>query len=292
MKQALLYPFCGLIALVALSTSAGAEEVATYRVDVIVFAHVIGGTEQRHQDSVLDYTRYPDVRAQARAAAWTRPIDAESLSAEERARRDALEALDQLRALEQNTPASVADFAGGPLFPPTWMAQPDLSPTMGDSWRRLLDSSRHVPLTWRSWYQPLAADTRSEWMRLQGQNLIDLDWLKPEAIDESFLPPEPPYPFLMPQTRHRLDGAIRIRQRQFMHVDLDLVWQTEASASPAPLANDWYQPEGFLTHPLNQSRSIRPNRIEYFDSSWLGVLVRIEAWESPLANTEDLTAAP
>ncbi len=270
-----------LVGACLLASVARGDEAPVYRVDVIVFAHLGGQSDQRLAEGPADYSAYPDPLTNARASDWSPPDEQDPLSLEEQSRRDALATLDQIRALENIEQRSDGQFRGGPAYPPQWVGLEAPTPEMARSWQRLVDSSRHTPLAWRSWFQALDRGDRGAWSRISAGSLLDLDWLEAEAVAPEFLPEQPPYPFLLPRSWHRLDGVIRLRQRQFMHIDVDLVWQTPVEASPSPLAADWYQPAGIEIHPLKQSRSIRPGRIEYFDSSQLGMLLRVERWESP-----------
>jgi len=271
----------GLLAWLA-AGQAHAEEAAAYRVDVIVFLHLGGESDQRYTPEISDFGEYLDPEANARAATWIRPDDPVEMSSEEQARLDALATLDQLRALENSDRSASGRFRGGPAFPTPWLGLDSMAPEMVSAWQRLETSPQHQPLVWRSWYQSLDQDVAGRWMRLRGGRLLDLDWLKQETADPRYLEDlsPGPYPFLLPRSRHQLDGVLRLRQRQFMHADLDLVWQDPVEAEPSPLAGDWFWPRGYEVHPLQQSRSVRPGRIEYFDSSWLGVLIRIQERKS------------
>jgi hypothetical protein len=270
-----------------------AQDAPAYRVDVIVFSHVGSDTDQRFRAVAADYGDQVDPRANARAAAWVQPEDEEeSLSDDERARRDTLATIDQLRALETGSSPQPAPFRGGPIFPPQWQGLPDLSSPMAQAWNRLLDSPTHRPLAWRSWHQTLDRSQRSRWMRFTGGPILDIDWLEPETADADFLPDEPPYPFLLPKTLNTLDGRLRVRRTQFIHADLDLVLQIPTGALPAPLLRDFHHPNGMLVHSLVQSRSIRPDRIEYFDSSALGVLIRIEEFAPEMTDPARPDPAP
>jgi hypothetical protein len=277
----------GLLAWLA-AGQAQAEEAAAYRVDVIVFLHLAGESDQRYTPEISDFGEYLDPETNARAAAWIRPDDPVEISSEEQARLDALATLDQLRALENTDRSASGRFRGGPAFPTPWLGLGSMAMDMASAWQRLEASPRHEPLVWRSWYQSLDQGGAGRWMRLRGGRLLDLDWLEQETADPRYLEDHAPgpYPFLLPRSRHQLDGVLRLRQRQFMHADLDLVWQDPVEAEPSPLDGDWFWSRGYEVHPLQQSRSIRPGRIEYFDSSWLGVLIRIQERESQNSPSE------
>ncbi|MEX0915059.1 MAG: CsiV family protein, partial [Wenzhouxiangellaceae bacterium] len=93
-----------------------------------------------------------------------------------------------------------------------------------------------------------------------------------------------------------------LRQRQFLHLDLDLVWQVPARAPadrasrgrrepPVGMSTDRAENE-WLLHRLRQSRIVRPGRLEYFDSSLFGVLVRIERFEQVVPAIEQPEPEP
>ncbi len=109
---------------------------------------------------------------------------------------------------------------------------------------------------------------------------------------------------------YRLDGTVQLRRSRFLHVDLDLEYRLDGPAwdrefpAPAPrlepgfewlgeppapleeptvvdplsagfLAEDGVEPEPFRVHRLDQSRQIRTNTMQYFDSAFLGAIVRV-----------------
>lgn len=96
----------------------------------------------------------------------------------------------------------------------------------------------------------------------------------------------------VPQVTLRFDGALALIQRQFLHADLDLRWRSVVQRPQAPNAprvaprqsaeDDPTPPPQFEVHRLRQSRAIRPDRWEYFDSERFGVLLRVTELE-PLA---------
>jgi len=284
MKKRYIHCFALCLLAWAVAGQARAAEPRSYRVDVIVFTHLTGGSDQRLAREIADFGAFLDVATHARAAAWTPPDKSEAISDDERARLDALATLDQIRALENPAKRSDGRFRGGPAFPTPWLGLDHMVPAMDAAWQRLVTSQAHEPLAWRSWYQTLGRNAQGRAIRLRGGRLLDLDWLARETANPDYLDDHQPgpFPFLLPRSRHQLDGKIQLRRRQFIHANLDLVWQAPVEAMPSPLAADWYQPPGFSIHPMEQSRSIRPGRIEYFDSSWLGVLIFIQPWESPL----------
>ncbi|AKS42042.1 CsiV family protein [Wenzhouxiangella marina] len=275
-----------ILALASLSP-AMAETLPIYRVDVLVFVHADGRSDQRFSDSIVDWGERADPLAHARAAAWVPPVPdmdvLDPLEEERRAREEALAVIDSLRALEVGGPREEAEFMGGPVYPVAWMGLDAPHPDIRRAWTRMEEGVGMVPLVWRSWYQPLAQGDRGRWLRLSGDRTLGVDWLQAESIQPEFELNDPGTPYLLPRRTFRLDGGVRIRQRQFIHAELDLNWQQPVAAAAYPLDDAWFHGPGYLTHRLGQTRTIRPGRLEYFDSSWLGVLIRIEEWPSPLA---------
>jgi len=273
-----------LIALLiawAFATQASAYDEPVYRVDVIVFAHNGGQSNLHFSAQASDFSDYPDLIANKRAVNLSTSSSTHQTPTARQAGQRALATIDRIRALENRNdqsqrPTDGPTLLNGLSFPPTFIALDELSSQMLDSWERLKGSARHTPLLWRSWYQPLSAGNRGRWLRISGGQLLGIDWLQAEVIMASLLPEHPPYPFRLPRTRHQLDGIVRLRQRQFMHIDLELVRQVRTNASLSPLRLNAQQPEGFSRHVIEQSRAIRPDRIEYFDSSLLGVLILVQ----------------
>lgn len=102
--------------------------------------------------------------------------------------------------------------------------------------------------------------------------------------------PEWPEPTLF----YRIDGTVMLRRSRFLHLDLDLelrqaVFDDQALARTPILSSESETsepelpvPSSFLIHTLKQSRQVKSQRMQYFDSPVLGVL----AWITPF-ETED-----
>jgi hypothetical protein len=120
-----------------------------------------------------------------------------------------------------------------------------------------------------------------------------------------------------PTLFYRLDGSIMLRRSRFLHVDLDLqlrealfeepadtpaagsllatrpepepqpdpAWLLNTEAGPAAVEfEEPVRPAAFRVHSLVQSRQVKTERMEYFDSPVMGVLLlitKIEAMEEP-----------
>lgn len=101
---------------------------------------------------------------------------------------------------------------------------------------------------------------------------------------------------------YRVDGTIQLRRSRFLHIDLDLEYRLEGPAwalafpaeapgrleegfewvvappSPADEPGDGNAQEitePFQLHRLRQSRQVRSNTLQYFDSAFLGAIVRV-----------------
>lgn len=84
----------------------------------------------------------------------------------------------------------------------------------------------------------------------------------------------------------RLDGSVQLRRSRFLHVELDLEYRVDAPHgsqaavhSALPPDQDDVQPPPFRIHRLHQSRQVRSNELNYFDTAYLGAIVRV----TPLA---------
>ena len=117
-------------------------------------------------------------------------------------------------------------------------------------------------------------------------NKLPGDAIEP-AAGESAEDPELPEPTLF----YRIDGTVMLRRLRFLHLDLDLELRQavfdEQLLTPASSVNGESEsgepalplPTSFLIHKLKQSRQVKSQRMEYFDSPVLGVLAWITSFE-------------
>lgn len=263
-----------------------AEEVEPfYRVEVIVFQHVDGRPDAREVESPADFSHLLDPLQRARESRRTDAGDAEGRDEEIS---DAVELLETLAEIE-----SGEMMPEMPTWPEPFLALEALSERMQDAWDRLERSGAHRPLTWRAWHQPLDSERSPRQVRLHDERLIDMDWLELTPAGIPALDGHDGADALMPDFYYRLDGGIRLRQRQFMHADIELHWR-ERAPSPSPLRMNSRspRPDRLSVHRLEQSRTVRPGRLEYFDSSWLGVLLLIEELEPLDGSSVDEESRP
>lgn len=285
-----------------------------YRVEIIVFAHVEGRSDARSADEIADFTALTDPVFRARKASMPAADDSvdppvsmddahedvlheDGLHSDDEREDDAVhdpesDALAREQAREAELEAvlelidTLADLEEGALMPelPVWpepyLALEELSPKMARALARLEGSSAHKVLSWRAWHQPLASGSVGNRVRIHDDHPVAADWiaLTPSGTvapvgDESLDSHN-----YQPLFHYRLDGGVRLRQRQFMHLESDLHWRVRQEPSPWPSTLDLDEDTTgkFRVHRLEQSRTVRPGRLEYFDSSWLGMLVLIE----------------
>ncbi len=276
----------GLVLTVFLSPVM-AQVTPYYRVEVIVLTHSAGQSDQRPVQAPDNYSRLIDPLKQARAAPAVEERAEETSAIDES---DTQRTVDALTALELLPESMRPELPVMPVYPQAFVNLDGLSPAMRDAWRRLENNAEFQPRSWRAWHQPLVRNRVSPPVRVHDEHIVRLDWLAVTPLGR-------PQPFasgpdhaldiadLVPRSDYRLDGSVRLRQRQFMHVELDLVWREPVEREPGfgPMRLEESPTASFYQHQLKQSRAVRPGRLEYFDSNWLGVLVLIERWEAPTA---------
>lgn len=277
--------------MLSLLLSAGAAGEDLVRVEVLVFTHQGGQSDRWPVSTLPDFSALIDPRSRAESAEWS----ARDLTTEEPGEEPESPDLEPAETIPEfghpvtgpslaPTDAIPGDLTApgeeeppGPAWPETFVHEDALSTTMQRAFDRLRASREHEVLSVTRWIQPLSRQAPATPVRVRDDTPVHIEWMQtlpsPVAFDQRLLGLTRP-----PVAQYRLDGSIRVRQRQFRHVDLDLVW-SEPGASPpfgAPLEESAYK-----IHRLQQSRPIRLERLEYFDSAWLGVLILVEHWEPP-----------
>jgi len=281
-----------------------------YRVELLAFAHITGDSDRLPATDPADFTDVTDPLLVAEAnrfadAAW-------------RSMRRLLPFPPPRPEVDQATPYLESERFRLQPIPPAYSALGDLSPVMQRTLDRLIASPDHEILLTRSWTQQAEPRRPTPRLRLHDQApvatrapqraiappWIPVDLRIPVALSEDgelrykrLFRPRPPR-----LHRYRFDGSARLRQRQFLHLDLELVWQqrdagldgTAADDEPNRLAGsaarsasppDAEQREWVL-HRLQQSRVIQPGRLEYFDSSRFGVLALVHRFEQIVPEPE------
>lgn len=278
---------CLAAALLLAACSAVAQEQGFYRVEVVIFTHA-GGESDAWADEAFE--SFADLVDPSRAS-WAREFEREAVSerpddSEEREISDALEALETIATLERDEPALVETL----LYPDPWIGQDALSGRMQPVLRKLADSGAYRVRSHLAWYQPLGRETAARAVRIHDDQPIAADWvtLSPmgglsrqgravETVGD-----------LAVQFHYRLDGFVRLRQRQFMHADIELHWRVPQSVGPAPMLTTPRQDDSrFEQHYLQESRTVRPGRFEYFDSDWLGLLLLVTEYATQAESETD-----
>lgn len=277
---------------------AGSEYPPVYRVELIVFEHVGGDSDRRRASDPADFTGRLDPLVVARA---NDAVD-EALSM---LRKGALPMLPDPDAAGADAPRLTSRNETLVPIPPPFAALTRLSEPIGRALDRLLDSAAHAPVATRAWVQLAARERTTPPVRIH------------DATPVATLPPAHGLPLFFPSRLalpaganedgthrsrqlfrpaaprlaiYRLDGTARLRRRQFLHLDLDLVWQQrEPAVGPRPAApgdTEPRHPRPWLLHRLQQSRVVEPGRLEYFDSSRFGVLARVTRFEQVVPEPE------
>jgi hypothetical protein len=292
------------IAFLALATAvAGAQPSASaernkrddppvYRVELIVFAHVDGQSDRRRAERPFDFTGLLDPLLVARA--HDAADDARAVLAA------ALPMLPDPGTPSDTTPRAVAGDETLRPIPPSFAALGRLAEPGRRVLTRLDGASGYQPVATRAWLQLAQRGRATPPLRIHDSTVVAT--LPPPRARPLFFPAELLVPVGIDDTGavryqpllradaprlavYRLDGSARLRRRQFLHLDLDLVWQLrEPSIGPDSDADtiaapERRHPQPWLTHRLTQSRVVEPGRFEYFDSSRFGVLARVTRFE-------------
>lgn len=294
---------CSGLAMMLAATSLGAQQPASgepeaveyppvYRVELIVFGHADGRSDRLRGAEPLDFTDRLDPLLVARTNDFA-----------ERQLAGLAGLLPVARIpgeIGETTPYLRSEARTLRPIPPVYSALGDLSRPIQRAMDRLLDAPEYDPVTARAWIQLAPRNRPTAALRLHDQTVVDL--IEPED-GRSLVPVPHVLPFgpltVTPPPAldiYRLDGTLRLRRRQFLHLDLDLVWQTRARAlaNRMPAVEESPEaasgPEGgqgeWQLHRLQQSRIVEPGRLEYFDSSLFGVLVLIERFEQVVPEIE------
>jgi hypothetical protein len=229
-----------------------AEDSDLVRVEVLVFQHANGQSDRWPATVNREFSELPDPIARAEDF----PVNFEGVS-------------------PRSQSANLGPLA--PSWPPLYTRTGQNSDLFQSVVERIEASSIYRVLSRVEWIQPLSRNARPQAVRLRGEQELQLD--EDDTPPSRFVFGRPLDNEAEPAS-YQLDGSITVRQRQFRHIDLDLVWQEPEPSSMAagvlsPVApND----SEVLIHRLRTSRPINLDRLEYFDSSWLGVIVLVQEW--------------
>jgi hypothetical protein len=190
--------------------------------------------------------------------------------------------VDQIRAF--------AEFPepGEPLAPEAPVKLDVMSSAMQDVWRRLRLSAGFEPLLFTAWEQ-----SRPDYhppLRVHGEELIAEQLYFPGGVARVDLQSAAPFEeYLAPY--YRLDGTVQLQRSRFLHLILDLEFRQDLLPRPqalpegreaalrlqaeTPIEVLGASPGPARVFPLRQSRQVRIGEMNYFDSSYLGVLARV-----------------
>ena len=260
------------------------QAIPQYRVELIVFSHNNGRSDGYRTTALNDFSE---------------TLDPLKLAEAEQAATEALERFQRLSGVTDTNGDEPVDLEAEPAdaMPEPYIAQTALSESMQAVLDRLDRSGAYEPLTWRVWNQTAERGERTRWVRLHdGEIIQSIDAKNPDEFDDLVnLQADPNAIADEPAAikHYRLDGQTRLRQRQFLHLHFDLEWR-ESAGRPAPILARGSsidqpriepasidQPPVWRVHSFEQSRIVRVDRIEYFDSEWLGVVALLTRIEPP-----------
>ena len=260
------------------------QAIPQYRVELIVFSHNNGRSDGYRTTDLNDFSE---------------TLDPLKLAEAEQAATEALERFQRLSGVADTNDGEPVDLEAesADTMPEPYIAQTALSESMQAVLDRLDRSGAYEPLTWRVWHQTAERGERTRWVRLHdGEIIHSIDATDPDEFDDRLnLQAEPNAIADEPAAikHYRLDGQTRLRQRQFLHLHFDLEWR-ESAGRPAPILargssidqpriepTSIDQPPVWRVHSFEQSRIVRVDRIEYFDSEWLGVVALLTRIEPP-----------
>lgn len=256
---------------------------AFYRVEAIVFTHAGGSSDAWLAPGPADHLDAldPAWRAFARQQELAR-ADSEGQSSESELEA-ALSVVDALASLESGEEPLTQAL----LYPEPWLSLDELSAPMAQARSRLEQSGAFRVRAWLAWHQPLEQSARPRAVRVHDNHPIAAQWITLTPTGRLLRDGRPVQAAedLAPDFHYRLDGTIRLRQRQFMHADLIFDWRERQRIGPSAWPDRSIAPE-LVVHRLEESRTIRPERYEYFDSEWLGVIVRVTPFELEAVDAE------
>jgi len=292
----MLYRLLLITIITFLSTLEPAQaENDRYRVEILVLTHL------GHDQQPREVTRLEDFST---ALDFLLPPEAEDSASTEQA--------------EPETPGTEsvdigAEPAGpGEESPDAVVHVAEMGPEMQDAWRRLRLSGPFRPLQYLAWEQ--GSDPPFPTLRVHDAEaiLVEDPWAaqrlaqtmaggsSPDAFGATVVsdsipaaPGEGDDVLPEPIVYYRLDGTARLTRSRFLHLAVAIEWRepffdsTQPVIATATLGPDGVPtepvPAGFLVQRLEQSRSIRTGRMEYFDGPVLGVL----AWISKVSDEPD-----
>lgn len=292
---------CGLLLCLALALSMAAQARDTaewIEVEVVIFIHEGGQSDAWPERQTLTTLRAQSaglidpVQRRWQAAGTARSELEDMLAAwpglDSATRRLLFERL----STEMRTVVNVE--TGVPPSP--WWPDPMIDQLTGAhqlqrSAQRLDQHPDYRLVSRLAWRQAMMPAARSRHMRMTGGAPLWMDWmtpLRPQTGTAWRIEPT----LGLPATVWQLEGQLRLVQRQFTHVELDLTWREPAAVMTGPLRPEFLAANGYREHRLVESRTVQRDRIEYIDSGWLGVLIHITPFRHPLDGIDLRPAEP
>ena len=239
-----------LLPLLIAGCMSAQAEVGGYRVEVIVFQNLQANVDAVEVDKLRSFSNVPDLQVDSL------PDDLEVLT--------------------------------------------DRSQRMEGVWQRLRSSKTYRPLIYTSWVQN-NIDYHPPF-RIHDEMIIDTQIRSPGNMVVADLQAQDPLAAYRSDF-YRLDGSAQLRLSRFLHMSLNLEFRVPAAlrsqtdlamAQPAVMESDLNpvnpEPEVRLVeaittpetdlpdydvYRLTQSRQVKTDRLQYFDSPWFGALVLV-----------------
>jgi hypothetical protein len=278
MKLSLPISFAALILGFAGPLAAQTEDEPTgfFRVEAIVFTHAGGQSDAWPTAEPVSYAAAVDPAWQSFGRERERQRRSEEPGSRESEMAAALDVVEAIASLESGE-ETLTDVL---LYPEPWLSLGELSEPMAQAAERLERSGAYRLQASLAWFQPVNEGARPKTVRIHDSTPIAVDWIRVTPDGRLLRNGRPirAVEDLAPDFHYRLDGTIRLRQRQFMHADVSIDWRVPSIIGPSP----WGLPidgADLAVHRLDQSRTIRPGRFEYFDSPWLGLVLRVGPYE-------------
>lgn len=258
--------------------AASAQDADIYRVEVLVFTHAGGQSDA-----------WPETGLESHAEALDPALAASSGKQQNHNEEDpdlaaALHIMDTLASFED----SDRPFGEVLVLPETWVALDTLTEPAEAARQKLVRSGAFDLLAWSAWYQPVESGRSAPTVRVHDDHLLSVSWvsLSPTGRITRNGKPVTRAGDLFPEMHYRLDGTVRLRRQRHVHADINLAWRIPEQPPETRLFTP-LEKITYLTHHLDESRAIRSNRFEYFDSGWLGVLLHVTPWLAPEEEDEN-----
>lgn len=267
--------FLILIIILVTTSAAAAQERTAYRVELLVLRHLDSFSEALPMTELPDLSGLLDLRAQS-------DRDAPALA----------EDPFYLGAADSELPPPVGPFPDQRAPWADIVLLEQRSERMNTVWRNLRLSSEFRPEVFLAWEQ--SAEGPFPELRVHNEEVL---WIEDPHAALRISGPAYVFHYVLergelgmapipePIYHYALDGSVRLRRSRFLHFDLDLAFRSLAPGalpgmSGPPLRGDLGV---FEVHRLRQSRQVRTERMEYFDSPVLGALLWVTQIER---NTE------